>query len=626
MKSLTALWKVLANECASICCTSATLDIKYVERRSKTEGISFLTITLPSFGKDFEQALDDRKVSPTLFRAFGNRYGSRTQKIKGLPRFLGGFLDLVFDDCSGELLDEPSIEAIKSIRQLTLMFGKILLPCSDARKDAAFEAFVQCEKDVREADKRLSQRDLDEFRHVSSLLFRSAFSKVDSDIYHMKAVPKHGPGKTADRLRGNEKYRLSTWTTRLEEIFPAGEFLLPNWRYNLRLDEIDILEPGSEQPVKVVDVPKTLKTPRIIAMEPTAMQYAQQAVLSLFLDAVQKDFLLSRMLGFDNQEPNQLMARRGSLRGDLATLDLSEASDRVSNQHVRNLLRRHPYFHMAVDGSRSRKADVPGRGVLRLAKFASMGSALCFPFEAAVFLTVIFIGIARGLSSTLDRSIVKQYADQVRVYGDDIIIPVDMVNPVVHALQTFGFVVNMSKSFWNGKFRESCGKEYYDGHDVSIVRVRRMFPKRRADAKEVISIVSLRNQLYKHGYWQTVRWLDSEIRGVIRHFPTVLETSPVLGRHSFLGYEAERMGSQLHNPLVKGYVERSQSPINSLDDEGALLKCFLDAERREEDLRRRVLRGQQPLLHLKPFADRKHLERSGRPDAVNIKLGWYSAV
>jgi len=562
-----------------------------------------LTITLPDFGKELQKALDQGHVDRRLFTGF-RRKGE-------LPLFLGGFLDRVFDRDSGRLFNDPDIDAILALRQLTLMFGKILLPSSDARFRGAMKGYVDCEQDVRHADILRTSEQRSDFLRVSAVLFSASFTKMDRKIHDLELVPKHGPGSTADRLLGNQKWNQRTWTTRLERILPAGEFLLPNWRYYDQLDEVDILEPGSEIPVRVIAVPKTLKTPRIIGIEPTAMQYAQQSILPVILDSLSKgltskdyeDDSLSKMLGFEDQEPNQLMALEGSREGNLATLDLSEASDRVSNQLVRDLFSRWPHLHEAVDASRSRKADVPGHGVIRLAKFASMGSALCFPVEAMVFLTLIFMGIEKELKRPLTRSDVKRYSDQVRVYGDDIVCPVDTVHPVVSMLESFGTQVNRSKSFWNGKFRESCGKEYYDGHDVSIVKVRRVFPTQRQDAQEVISLISLRNQLYFAGYWRTCQWLDDHIRGLINHFPVVLPSSPVQGRHSFLGYETQKLCHELHRPLVRGYVVNADIPKNSLDDVGALTKYLY----KRSDM---------------PFADERHLERSGRPAAVNLKLRY----
>jgi len=581
------------------------MDINTVHARLRHEGISFLTITLPSFGKDFERGLDQGRVDRRLFQGFAWK--------AGLPRFLGGFLGLVFDRNSGLLLNEPDIDAIIAVRQLTLMFGKILLPCTKVRERKAMLNYIECEQEVRKYDTLRTLDDVEDFRRVSSLLFASAFSYVDRKVYVGDVMPKHGPGATADRLRGNGKYRQTTWPSRLEKVFPSGEFLLPSWSYYDHLESIELLEPGSEVPVKVTPVPKTLKTPRIIAMEPTAMQYAQQGLLQCFLEGIQqsrpfhKKGLLSWFLGFDDQTPNQRMARQGSLFGDLATLDLSDASDRVSNRLVLELFRNHPHLRSAVEACRSTKADVPGHGVMPLAKFASMGSALTFPIEAMVFLTLVFIGIERELNSQLSYNDIKSFVGRVRIYGDDIIIPVEYVQSVVSVLSSFGAKVNERKSFWDGKFRESCGKEYFNGEDVSIVRVRDLFPARRQQASRVISLVSLRNQLYWAGYWQTVKWLDGRIRRVLRYFPTVLPTSRVLGRQSVLGYETEKIDDKLHTPLVRGYVVSARIPRDPLGDAGALLKFFLK-------------RGGQPSV------DERHLERAGRPSVVDIKLRYASAV
>jgi len=601
LKSLLLLWKRLALECASQCCTCATHDCKTVMRRTEHEGLSFLTITLPTFGKDLEKGLDRGSVDHDLFQGFSWR--------GGLPKFLWGFLDHVFDRTSGVLLDDPSIDAIRSIRQLTLMFGKLRVPCTPERERRAFDAYIQCEQDVRESDRSISSLQWEEFDRMSLMLFGRTFLSIDRKIYNGELLPvKHGPGKTADGISSNAKFRLTKWTERLEKgYFPFGEFCLPNWSYYPVLDDVDILEPGSEIPVKVVSVPKTLKTPRIIAMEPAAMMYAQQSLLHEFRVAISRSNYLRRMIGLEDQDPNREMAHQGSLNGDLATLDLSEASDRVSNQHVRHMLQRFPSLSEAVDACRSRKADVPGHGVKRLAKFASMGSALCFPMEAMVFLTLIFIGIQRSLNTSLTLKDVQSLKESVRVFGDDLIVPVDHVHSVISVLQDFGLVVNTGKSFWTGRFRESCGKEYYAGEDVSIVRCRRNFPSSPRHAPEVISLVELRNHFYWSGYWSTCQWLDERIREVIRHFPMVLSTSPVLGRQSVLGFHTQKIGEHLHNPMVKGYVVAATSPNDKLDDHGALLKYFLKS-------------GDDP------FFDENHLERAGRPALVRIKRGWSSAI
>jgi hypothetical protein len=613
MKSLLLLWNKLAKELAGMCCTSATMDIKTVHRRCEHEGLSFLTITLPDFGKDFERCLDLGHVDRRSFALW--KVKSPKGKREVTPVFLRGFLDRVFDRHSGVLLDEPCIDSIIAIRQLTLMFSKIALPCSNTRIRKAMQGYIECEKEVVDFDNKRSTIELDAFRRMSNMLFATSLSEADHKIYNLEMYPKHGPGATADKLTGNRKWNQHAWPIRMEEAgLPAGEFLLPNWRFYDQYSDIDFLEPGAEMPVKVITVPKTLKTPRIIGIEPTVMQYMQQSILPILLDALQpsnglhaRDDFLAHVIGFNDQSPNQRLALEGSLKQELATLDLSEASDRVSCRLVEEMLRDWPHLSKAVFATRSTKADVPGHGVQTLSKFASMGSALCFPIEAMVFTTLIFLGIEKALNTPFTRKSLKRFKGKVRVYGDDIIVPVEYVQTVVDSLESYGFKVNSRKSFWTGKFRESCGKEYYDGQDVSIVKVRAMFPAHRSDATGVISLIAFRNQLYFAGYWATVQWLDDEIRRVIKHFPVVLPSSPVQGRHSFLGYESKKMCDELHRPLVRGYVVHARIPENPLDGSGALLKYHLK-------------RGGQPSVN------DDHLERSGRPQAVNIKLRWTSAV
>jgi hypothetical protein len=326
------------------------------------------------------------------------------------------------------------------------------------------------------------------------------------------------------------------------------------------------------------------------------------------------------LIGFTDQLPNRDMARKGSLAGDLATLDLKEASDRVSMKHVAALTRRFPVLRQALFDSRTTKASIPSRGItIPLAKFASMGSATCFPVEAMVFLTVVFLGYQDWLNRPLTRSDIKMLRGKVRVYGDDIIIPVELVRHVVSRLALYGFQTNDSKSFWNGKFRESCGGDYYGGIDVTPIRVRRMFPRSRAEVPEVISLVELRNLFYRRGMWRTAGYLDRRITPLLRYFPPVGESSPALGRLTYLPVMGSKLGPmgriesypvlgerqdpRLHKPLIQAYRVVSKPPPSRVSGEGALLKYFLK-------------RGSQP------FADEKHLERQGRPRGVHIKRGW----
>lgn len=594
MKSLLLLWNEAALELGRWCQVSTARDLQTVRERSRHEGQSFITITLPQFCSDFEKSLDQGFVASTQFVGFKRR--------GGLPCFLRGFLSRVFSS-TGCLLQNPDPDAIQAVRQLTLMFGKLNVRCTEARELSALTRFLECEQDVRKNDQMLSAYDLARFGRVGRLLCSDLFTRVDHMVYSGEIVPRHGPGATADGLRANQKFRQVEWTSRLEELFSCLDNLLPSPRFWGEAQRVRILEPGQERPVRIVLVPKTLKTPRVIAIEPTCMQYMQQGLLEAMRDKLESDVTLSMFVSLGDQTPNQEMARRGSSGAGLATLDLSDASDRVSNQLVRELTARHPWLSRALDATRSRKASVLGK-TIRLAKFASMGSATTFPIETLVFLTCVFVGIESALKRPLRHGDFRAYRDSVRVYGDDIIVPSHLTSHVIDSLTTYGLKVNLRKSFWTGKFRESCGKEYYDGHDVSIVRCRRVLPSSRGHAEELVSTVALRNNFFLAGMWETAKHLDGVVGGLI-DFPAVLPTSPCLGRYSFLGYDTDKVCPRLHRPLVKGYAIVPKLPKSRLDGLGALQKFFLK-------------RGEKPL-------EEGHLLHAGRP-RVHIRRGWIPAV
>lgn len=630
MKSLLLFWREVLAELGTWCRVCTDKDWETVLARFEQEGDEFLTIVLPDFGKDFERSLDQGQVTPDLFRGF--------RKKQKLPVFLGGFLGLLFDQSTGRLIDVGegetppyAVEAVFAIRQLTLMFGKILRPCTPEREEEAMAAYIKTDQELKETYAQMRDRDNDQasgslhqaarydFTHAARFLFRNVLSTMDNEIFRSEEynenagsnpgglIPKHGPGSTADRLSGNAKFDQYEWTERLERIFPFGEYAIPSWRSYYLLERVRFLAPGEERPVRVVSVPKTQKTPRIIAIEPTCMQYMQQAISQRLVDLLESDYHTQGMIGFTDQVPNQLLAQEGSLYGDLATLDLSEASDRVSWQLVsEDMWYPGSPFEEALDATRSRRADVRGHGVHTLSKFASMGSALTFPIEAMVFLTCVFVGISRVLDRPVTTKLIQEYRSSVRVYGDDIIVPVEFATAVTEVLEALGFEVNKRKSFWTGRFRESCGAEFYAGEDVSITRVRREFPQSRHDVPEVLSMVSLRNQLYWAGLWKSAMYLDERIGEIIPFYPTVKEESPAVGRHSLLDYQVDRMSEQIHSPLVKGYVVNSLTPRSEISGEGALLKCTL----------------YQALAPNGDPLDVGHLERQGRPDAVRLKLRW----
>jgi hypothetical protein len=313
------------------------------------------------------------------------------------------------------------------------------------------------------------------------------------------------------------------------------------------------------------------------------MQYAQQGLKRELYELIGRG-PLSKVLGFQDQERNRRMAKSASIHQDLATLDLSEASDRVHWYLVYEILKDWPHLWDFVWNTRSRSADVPFYGVLPLQKFASMGSALTFPIEAIVFTTISVAAIEQTVHHRLQ---VGDLPGRVSVYGDDIIVPVNTVDSVIEWLEHFGAKVNRRKSFWNGKFRESCGAEFYGGTDVSVVRMRSELPSSRSDAAEIAGLVDFRNRAYKAGLWSVVKEIDSGLDDLI-HLPYASAVSEEADAYLHLAafalgpHRKRRWNSALQRYEIKVPVLVARNVKYRVDGESGLLEWFHDALRRDD--------------------------------------------
>jgi hypothetical protein len=101
-----------------------------------------------------------------------------------------------------------------------------------------------------------------------------------------------------------------------------------------------------------------------------------------------------------------------------------------------------------------------------------MGNAFTFPLQ-----TIFFTSLVVGAYRALDRKIEQPRGDALgnfAVFGDDIIVLEEAYNLVVRMLTFSGFSVNYDKSFNQGLFRESCGHDYYNGHNVRGVYLKKL--------------------------------------------------------------------------------------------------------------------------------------------------------
>lgn len=249
-------------------------------------------------------------------------------------------------------------------------------------------------------------------------------------------------------------------------------------------------------------VPKTVLKRRTICPEPTFLQWVQQLVKRSLDDHFQR--VLRGHIDLKHPERNSRLACEGSTFGYFSTIDLSAASDSVSNELVERVFADTPLLPW-LRAARSEYTELPDGRKVELKKYATMGSALCFPVEC-----IIFALLCEDAARVMGRR--SQYS----VYGDDIVIETEIVPMLVRHLLALSFKVNADKSFWLNKmnvFRESCGGEYVGGHSVAPWRLSRWFAgvyvDPEGDPNGVPRMVDAINMAHQRGFYRVRRWLSA---------------------------------------------------------------------------------------------------------------------
>jgi len=248
-------------------------------------------------------------------------------------------------------------------------------------------------------------------------------------------------------------YRIPRWFELLSGSLPSG-----NWRDDLDRhppEKIFTLVPGN----RVVTVPNNTKTERVIAIEPDLNMFIQKG-----LGRVLRHRLRRAGIDLNTQRKNQMLARKGSIYGNLASVDFSSASDTISREIVDLLLPED--WALALKQCRSPVGVLPCGRVVQYHKFSSMGNGYTFELES-----LIFWAIARAVSDLCTPRLQKRAV--VMVYGDDLIVNAKLQDQMTWAFSRAGFTLNPKKSFFSGPFRESCGKHYFAGVDVTPFYVRK---------------------------------------------------------------------------------------------------------------------------------------------------------
>ena len=478
-------------------------DERMLISRCEAEGLTFLTSTLPGLAKSLHTMFSCGifKCAPGFRRATKKAYPMFMRKawevlvpdhyeidgeVFGLPApGLGNGNEFLFLESAHNLAG-----AVKAIRQVSLMYYKTKLPYSPEQVKAVTDAFIAAEAELADLDlSEGSDHCQQQFDigidsatvlpgTVDSLLTRASHyvHRLLRGFNPRNIRPRHGSGASACKVEPWERYKFPRFIPKLDAVYPYSDwFYLSHGVDCLPEEKIDSLEVVEEPMARVVFVPKDSRGPRLISAEPREFMYIQQGLMDLLYRAIDTYPMVKAQLDCRDQTRNQRLARWGSASGAVATLDLKEASDRVSLTLVERLFPRD--WVECFKACRSIHTKLPDGTVVPFRKFAPMGSAVCFPVEAICFWAIANAAIplsGMDKSNLFSATPYGLESNQLAVFGDDIIVPASEASCVVSALSIVGLSVNLEKSYLEGPFRESCGKEYLLGEDVSIVKCREL--------------------------------------------------------------------------------------------------------------------------------------------------------
>lgn len=579
-------------------------------------GIRFFLIDLPAMGKHFDKCLATGRLTRS------NLPHSRSFRRGGcVPRHFKGLYLSVFDE-SGVLRIDFDPQCVKFLRQIFFCSKRFRLECKDEDTFSEVSTFFEVDRECRLPTLDWDEDVIDTTGIRGLTIVDPSLGSIGTDdlfpetidippsisIEHSRSIQlvgdivsaclgrfeptewkaRHGPGAVSD-LSKETKYRFPNWPEKLERIFPMADMAFANYQ-----QWVDMIQPSAgfvilsnhEPPSKLIAVPKTLSGPRLIASEPTAHLWCQQVIRDFLMESVSKT-PIGPSVNFRSQEANGSLALAASHSESHATIDLSAASDRISCWLVERLFRANSSLIDALHAVRTRyicnEIDRKSPRFHKLRKFTTMGSAVTFPVQTYIF-AIIAIGtvlFVRDRKPTIKE--VTRLAREVRVFGDDIIVPTDCWPATQEALRYLGLKVNPNKTFGTGKFRESCGIEAYDGDDVTKVSVLTVPEVSRPGS--IVSCVDSHNNFVLRGYCATAEYIKSTVQALGHYaLPLVRIGSGTFGWYHHLGDDysglKKRWNPHLQRVECLAHQNVSSAVRRSFEGSQMLLQYFTEVKTR----------------------------------------------
>lgn len=417
-----------------------------IHRRLTSEGIGFATVALPRLFNDILMKLEGEEPS---FEGFRKSPSSR------LPVFLGGLLDMVFSQ------GPQDITALEILYSLCVAFKKLKGEYPKSVLSKEIDKFIATDTSllsVNYTDPKTSEIVRRAKGYIDTL-----FTTIDID----NIVPKPGPGATNTPLKPFMRYEPHVRYAQLDSVFPYRNWFYTNaFGFRESVRNYFALEKRTYPTSRLKFVHKYVGKPRGICIEENETQYLQQGLKNLLYKKIESHPMTKGRVNFASQSVNRDLALSSSFDKSFNTIDMSEASDRISRDLVFKLFRDTPLLDY-LDAVSTRIITLPEdvrSGSILVQKFAPMGSAVCFPIMA-----VVHFALCKAIIATSGLRNARKASKQIFVYGDDILTPSEFTEEIFTHLPRFGMKLNKNKSYFKSSFRESCGIHAYKGVDITPV-------------------------------------------------------------------------------------------------------------------------------------------------------------
>jgi len=415
----------------------------------------------------------------------------------------------------GEIPDLDNVTVFSEMYQIASYLLKVKRAPTAQQKDDYIDSFLSIEHENSNYRVNTKSNTL----RLARIVIRRLTSDLDLSFSNVAKFCRHGPGACTERFVNRDKdYAIYKDFKQLRGFVPR------DWMFSTYSSFLDYHQHSHYDNVedrikaKLALVPKTWKGPRGVFVSPASAVFLQIGIDGAIKNWIRRTCLIN-CWNPASQSLNQEAAYVGSYDRSWATIDLKDASDRITKQLVRYLFHRRDWIALA--STRPSTVLLPNGMEHKMSMLSPMGDGKTFAVLSLVCIGLSIASIldADGIlaSDHIHMDMISRAVSRVRVFGDDIAIHSIYYTNICRTLREAGLVVNTTKSYVHGAFRESCGVDAYNGKDITPIRLKTDLNK--CTRHDLSSLIEMHNRVYyKHPDWCRVRYhLESVIHRLDPH-------------------------------------------------------------------------------------------------------------